>query len=139
MSTSATQPNITDSPVNANNIYITDAARDQINKLITENAPTPSSRLRVYIEGGGCSGFAYGFTLEEPTEEDILINHNDCQVIIDPISLEFMQGSTLDYKDTVTESYFTIKNPREKKSGCGCKASGCGCGTSGCGCGTSSC
>jgi iron-sulfur cluster insertion protein len=129
MATSTTQPNtiipdaITTDTVTSD-IIITDNAKNRISELL-QNCDNNNTRLRIYIEGRSCSGFSYCFSFEEPLDEDIRIKHNNCEVIIDPISLEFMQGSTLDYHNTLTESYFVINNPKEQKSSCACGASSC--------------
>lgn len=81
-------------------------------------------KLRISVEGGGCSGFqyCYNFVDEEATEDDLYIEKNGAKVLIDRTSLELVKGSTLDFKEDLSGSYFQIKNP--------IAASGCGCGNS---------
>lgn len=106
-----------------NIINITSAAKNRILELLS-NANNPNLKLRVYIEGGGCSGFEYCFAFEEQAEDDILIQDGDAKIIIDPISLKFLNGASLDYKKTLTESCFVIHNPNAKAT-CECEKSFC--------------
>ena len=79
------------------------------------------SRLRVAVEGGGCSGFRYQFDFETnaPAADDLLLDEGGAHVVIDPTSLEFVAGSQLDYVESLGGSYFEVKNPNAKAS-CGC-------------------
>ena len=79
--------------------------------------------LRVAVEGGGCSGFQYEISMEtEIKENDLILSENDCRVVIDPISLEFLSGAIIDFKEELVGSKFVIENPNATSS--------CGCGTS---------
>lgn len=79
--------------------------------------------LRVSVEGGGCSGFSYKFDLiDAASEDDIIINRDGAQVAIDPISIQYMEGSVIDFVDDLMGQSFQIKNPNATAS--------CGCGTS---------
>ena len=79
--------------------------------------------LRVAVEGGGCSGFQYEISMESDIKEnDLILSENDCRVVIDPISLEFLSGSIIDFKEELIGSKFVIENPNATSS--------CGCGTS---------
>lgn len=84
----------------------------------------PQVKLRISIEGGGCSGFQYryNFVSEEATKDDLYIEKDGAKVLIDHISLELVKGSTLDFKEDLNGALFQIKNP--------IAASGCGCGNS---------
>ncbi len=84
----------------------------------------PQIKLRISIEGGGCSGFQYryNFVSEEATKDDLYLEKDGAKVLIDLTSLELAKGSTLDFKEDLNGSYFQIKNP--------IAASGCGCGNS---------
>ena len=79
--------------------------------------------LRVAVEGGGCSGFQYEISMESDIKEnDFILSENDCRVVIDPISLEFLSGAIIDFKEELIGSKFVIENPNATSS--------CGCGTS---------
>jgi iron-sulfur cluster assembly accessory protein len=98
---------------------VSEAATARIAHLLaTEPAGT---RLRVAVEGGGCSGFQYKFDFEQTatTDEDILFGSEKAPVIVDTTSLEFLDGSMLDYVENLGAASFEIKNPNAK-SGCGC-------------------
>ena len=82
-----------------------------------------SKCLRVAVEGGGCSGFQYEISMESNIKEsDLILSENDCKVVIDPISLEFLSGAIIDFKVELIGSKFVINNPNATSS--------CGCGTS---------
>ena len=82
-----------------------------------------SKCLRVAVEGGGCSGFQYEISMESNIKDsDLILSENDCKVVIDPISLEFLSGATIDFKVELIGSKFVINNPNATSS--------CGCGTS---------
>ncbi|MBN8828583.1 MAG: iron-sulfur cluster insertion protein ErpA [Sphingobacteriia bacterium] len=100
-------------------VSITDSAAKQIAKLIAKE-PNPDSKLRVSIEGGGCSGFKYNFdfvTSQEP--DDLVLQKEGAIVLIDPISLELMKDSIIDFTETLAEAKFEIKNPNSSAR-CGC-------------------
>ena len=79
--------------------------------------------LRVAVEGGGCSGFQYEISMESDIKEnDLILSENECSVVIDPISLEFLSGAIIDFKEELIGSKFVIENPNASSS--------CGCGTS---------
>ena len=76
--------------------------------------------LRVAVEGGGCSGFQYEISMESDIKEnDLILSENDCRVVIDPISLEFLSGAIIDFKEELIGSKFVIENPNATSS-CGC-------------------
>jgi iron-sulfur cluster insertion protein len=97
---------------------------------ITENAAnkvagmkSPEEHLRVYISGGGCSGFNYGFKLDETTiDGDFSIEKNGVQVLIDPMSYQYLEGITIDYLQDLQGARFVIENPNAKTT-CGCGSS----------------
>jgi iron-sulfur cluster assembly accessory protein len=93
--------------------------------------------LRVYVAGGGCSGLQYGMALDDPSEEDVTIDYDGIRVVIDNESLRFIEGSEIDYVDSLMGAGFTVNNPNAVSS-CGCghsfrteeesgSARGCGC------------
>jgi iron-sulfur cluster assembly protein len=96
-----------------------------------------SLALRVYVAGGGCSGLQYGMALDDPSDEDVTINYEGIRVVIDNESLRFIEGSEIDYVDSLMGAGFTVNNPNAVSS-CGCghsfrteeesgAARGCGC------------
>ena len=98
---------------------VTPAATTRIAKLLSDEPA--GSRLRVAVEGGGCSGFQYHFTFDAgtPTAEDLLFGTADAPVVVDEVSLQFIEGASLDYVATLGAAAFEIKNPQAKSS-CGC-------------------
>ncbi len=102
-------------------ISVSDAAASRIAKILAKEAG--KTALRVSVEGGGCSGFSYKFDLADEAEaDDIVIEKNSAKVLIDPISVEYMDGSEIDFVDNLMGQSFQIKNPLATSS--------CGCGTS---------
>ena len=99
------------------NIEIDERAKKEIADLLSEE--TEGSFFRISVEGGGCSGFKYNFTIDSKILEDDIKSNN---LVIDKTSLEYLAGSKLEYHDTLIEKSFKIKNPKAKSS--------CGCGTS---------
>jgi iron-sulfur cluster insertion protein len=103
-------------------IKITDAAVAKIKDILAEEN-NPALKLRVFVQGGGCSGMQYGFTLdEEQAEDDWDLDYNGVQVLVDSMSGGYLQGATVDYKDDVMGSSFTIDNPQAQTT-CGCGSS----------------
>ena len=104
-------------------IEITEAAKIRImDLLIDENNPKLS--LRTFVQGGGCSGFSYGFTFDEEKNEDDFefpVDQN-FNVLVDAMSMQYLQGATIDYKEEIMGSQFVISNPNAKTS-CGCGSS----------------
>ena len=104
-------------------VEITDAAKTRIiDLLIDEN--NPKLKLRTFVQGGGCSGFSYGFTFDEEVNEDDFEFPVDekFKVLIDAMSMQYLQGATIDYKEEIMGSQFVIKNPNASSS-CGCGSS----------------
>jgi len=103
-------------------IIFTDSAAAKVAELLAEE-DNPDLKLRVYITGGGCSGFQYGFTFDdEMAEDDTLIEKNGVQVLIDAMSLQYLKGAEIDYKDDLSGARFVIRNPNAKTT-CGCGSS----------------
>jgi iron-sulfur cluster insertion protein len=98
------------------------SAVDKIKDIIAEEN-NPNLKLRVFIQGGGCSGFQYGFTLDEmQNEDDFDFDHSGVKVLVDSMSMQYLQGSTIDYRDDITGSSFVINNPQATTT-CGCGSS----------------
>lgn len=103
-------------------IKFTDAAAIKAKELIEEEN-NPNLKLRVFITGGGCSGFQYGFSFDEENKEgDLLVEKEGVTLAVDPMSLEYLGGSTVDYVTGLEGSRFTIENPNATST-CGCGAS----------------
>ena len=103
-------------------ITVTDQAVEKIKSIIAEEN-NPSLKLRVFVQGGGCAGFSYGFTLDEAeAEDDWNIEINGVRVLVDSMSGNYLQGATIDYKEEVMGSNFTIINPNAQTT-CGCGSS----------------
>jgi iron-sulfur cluster insertion protein len=103
-------------------INISDSAVKKIKTIIAEE--DPSLKLRVFVQGGGCSGFQYGFSLEElpPADDDFTFEKDGVGVIIDSMSMQYMSEAEIDYKEDMMGASFTIKNPNAKAT-CGCGSS----------------
>ncbi len=102
-------------------IQITESAAKQI-KSILEEEDTPGS-LRVFVQGGGCSGFQYGFTIEDQaSEDDLSFEQHGIKVLVDAISMQYLNEATIDFKKDMTSSQFVVNNPNAKAS-CGCGSS----------------
>ena len=99
-------------------MQITDNAINQVAGMITGD-----DSLRVYISGGGCSGFNYGFKLDENTiDGDYEIERNGVKVLVDPMSYQYLQGIAIDYVQDLMGSRFQVSNPNAKTT-CGCGSS----------------
>ena len=100
-------------------IHVTETAASKISELLTEEQKDGSG-LRVFVQGGGCSGFQYGLMIEEAgTDADQVYESNGVKLYIDPISVRYLGGAHVDFLDTVTGGGFTIKNPNAVST-CGC-------------------
>ena len=103
-------------------IEITNSAILKIADILAEEND-PLVTLRVFVQGGGCSGFNYGFTLEhDQNEDDFVIKKPGLTMLVDAMSMQYLQGSTVDYKEDLMSSEFVIKNPNAT-SQCGCGSS----------------
>ncbi len=103
-------------------IQVSDTAVQKIQRLVDEEA-NPALKLRVYVTGGGCSGFQYGFSFEEEAaEDDTLIEKGGITVLVDPISYPYLVGSKVDYEEGLQGSKFSIQNPNATST-CGCGSS----------------
>lgn len=103
-------------------ITITDSAKDKIQDILAEEN-NPNLKLRMFVQGGGCSGFTYGFTLDEDqNEDDFVFEAGIASVLVDSMSAMYVEGATIDYTETLMESSFKIINP-QATSTCGCGSS----------------
>ena len=98
------------------------AAIDKLKELVAEEG-NPDLKLRVFVQGGGCSGFQYGFTFDEvKNEDDFDFAYDTVQVLVDAMSMQYLQGAEIDYRDDLMGSSFVINNP-QAVSTCGCGSS----------------
>ncbi|HDR1895097.1 iron-sulfur cluster insertion protein ErpA [Pasteurella multocida] len=103
-------------------LIFTDAAANKVKALISEEE-NPNLKLRVYITGGGCSGFQYGFTFDEKVNDgDLTIEKSGVYLVIDPMSLQYLIGGTVDYTEGLEGSRFVVNNPNASTT-CGCGSS----------------
>ncbi len=100
----------------------TDSAANKVRELIEEEG-NPDLKLRVFVTGGGCSGFQYGFTFdEEANEDDTALEKNGVTLLVDPMSYQYLVGAEIDYSEGLEGSQFVIKNPNASST-CGCGSS----------------
>ena len=113
---------INDSQNGIPGIIFTDAAARKVQQLILEER-NPELKLRVYISGGGCSGFQYGFSFdEERSEDDIAIVNDGITLLVDPLSFQYLMGAEVDYSESLQGAQFVIRNPNASTT-CGCGSS----------------
>jgi iron-sulfur cluster insertion protein len=103
-------------------LVFTDAAATKVSQLIRDEG-NPNLKLRVFISGGGCSGFQYGFTFDEKLEDgDTSVENRGVTLLVDPMSIQYLSGAEIDYKEDLEGARFVIRNPNA--------ATTCGCGSS---------
>ncbi|WP_110685653.1 iron-sulfur cluster insertion protein ErpA [Salinicola aestuarinus] len=103
-------------------MFFTDAAAKRVQSLINEEN-NPSLKLRVYVTGGGCSGFQYGFDLgDQLAEDDTIIDNAGVSLVVDSLSYQYLVGSTVDFEEGLAGARFIIRNPNAQST-CGCGAS----------------
>ena len=103
-------------------LVFTDAAARKVQQLVLEEG-NPSLMLRVYISGGGCSGFQYGFSFdEERAEDDVAIDNDGVVLLVDPLSFQYLMGAEVDYTESLQGAQFVIRNPNATTT-CGCGSS----------------
>jgi iron-sulfur cluster insertion protein len=108
---------VTESP-----LIFTDSAANKVRQLIDEEG-NEGLKLRVFVTGGGCSGFQYGFTFDENVnEDDTTMTKNGVQLLIDPMSFQYLVGAEIDYQEGLEGAQFIIKNPNATTT-CGCGSS----------------
>lgn len=100
-------------------VVFTDAAAAKVSELIREE-DNPALKLRVFISGGGCSGFQYGFTFDEQVEDgDSQVENHGVTLLIDPMSVQYLMGAEIDYTEDLRGAQFVIRNPNATTT-CGC-------------------
>jgi iron-sulfur cluster insertion protein len=103
-------------------LVFTDSAANKVKQLIDEEG-NPDLKLRVFVSGGGCSGFQYGFTFDEvQSDDDTAMQKNGVTLLIDPMSYQYLVGAEIDYSEGVEGAQFVIKNPNATST-CGCGSS----------------
>ncbi|HLR81570.1 MAG TPA: iron-sulfur cluster insertion protein ErpA [Paenalcaligenes sp.] len=103
-------------------LAFSDAAAEKVRELLLDEG-NPNLKLRVFVQGGGCSGFQYGFTFDEETSgDDTVVERGGVQLLIDPMSFQYLVGAEIDYKDDLEGAQFVIRNPNAMTS-CGCGSS----------------
>ena len=103
-------------------LVFTDNAANKVKSLIEEEG-NPDLKLRVFVTGGGCSGFQYGFTFEEAvSDDDTALSKAGVTLLVDPMSLQYLMGAEIDYQENVEGAQFVIKNPNASST-CGCGSS----------------
>jgi iron-sulfur cluster insertion protein len=103
-------------------LQFTAAAAAKVRELVAEEG-NPDLKLRVYIQGGGCSGFQYGFEFDEAqAEDDLAVLTNGMTLLVDPLSLQYLMGAEVDYTESLHGAQFVIRNPNAKTT-CGCGSS----------------
>ena len=103
-------------------LVFTDAAASKVGQLIHEES-NPNLKLRVFVSGGGCSGFQYGFTFDEnPEDGDTEIENQGVTLLVDPMSVQYLMGAEIDYKEDLEGAQFIIRNPNATTT-CGCGSS----------------
>ena len=112
----------TQTPISGPSLIFTDAAAMKVSDLIAQE-DNPALMLRVFISGGGCSGFQYGFTFDENSQDgDVRIERHGVTLLVDPMSVQYLIDAEIDYKEDLQGSRFVIRNPNA--------ATTCGCGSS---------
>ncbi len=105
-----------------NYIDITESAIKRLSTLLKDEEDK-NTKLRIYITGGGCSGFQYGFTFDSnKLDDDLIIEKESVSIVVDPMSMQYLIGSVLDFTEGLEGSRFVIKNPNAKTT-CGCGSS----------------
>lgn len=103
-------------------LVFTSAAAAKVRQLIDEEG-NDALKLRVYIQGGGCSGFQYGFEFDEASaEDDLAVETDGVTLLVDPLSLQYLMGAEVDYTESLHGAQFVIRNPNAKTT-CGCGSS----------------
>jgi iron-sulfur cluster insertion protein len=108
--------------MSAPTLEFTDSAARKVGELIAEEG-NDALKLRVYVSGGGCSGFQYGFTFDEQVENgDTCVENSGVTLVVDPMSIQYLKGAEIDYKEDLQGAQFVIRNPNATTT-CGCGSS----------------
>lgn len=103
-------------------LLFTESAAAKVKDLLAEEG-NPELKLRVFVQGGGCSGFQYGFTFDEAVnDDDTVLDKNGVQLLVDPMSFQYLVGAEIDYKEDLEGAQFVIRNPNATTT-CGCGSS----------------
>ncbi|MBD3656034.1 MAG: iron-sulfur cluster insertion protein ErpA [Marinobacter sp.] len=103
-------------------LFLSDSAVAKVRELVEEEG-NPDLKLRVFVTGGGCSGFQYGFSFDEAQdEEDTVIEKDGVTLLVDPMSYQYLVGATIEYQEGLQGSQFTVSNPNASST-CGCGSS----------------
>ena len=100
-------------------VSVTESAAKEIQSMLVREKENAGKLLRVYVEGGGCSGMQYGMVFDEKRADDITNEFHGVSVLVDPFSANYLRGSVVDFSDALTGGGFKITNPNAKQS-CGC-------------------
>jgi len=104
-------------------ITLTDNAALKISEILKEESPENNLKVRVFVQGGGCSGMEYGFTFDEDKQDDDFVyTKNDISLLVDSMSAQYLMGSEIDYVEDLNGSTFKVKNPNAQTT-CGCGSS----------------
>ena len=107
--------------IDKNMITITESAQSKIKEVLEDE--TTDTRLRMYVTGGGCSGFQYGFTFDEKVGEgDTVVENEGVKLLVDPMSFQYLSGAEIDYSEGMEGAQFVIRNPNASTT-CGCGSS----------------
>lgn len=100
-------------------VQLTRNAADQVRSMLSSKPENAGKHLRVYVEQGGCSGMQYGLTFDESRDGDHIERFFDVQVLVDAVSAQYLQGTVIDFQDTLNDGGFKMSNPKAKQN-CGC-------------------
>ena len=100
-------------------VTLTENAANQIRSMVSSQPENAGKTLRVYVEGGGCSGMQYGLVFDERRADDLAAEFHGISVLVDPFSANYVQGSVIDFSDSLNAGGFKITNPNARQS-CGC-------------------
>jgi iron-sulfur cluster assembly accessory protein len=100
-------------------VSLTESAASEIRSMLADNAEHQGKTLRIYVEQGGCSGMQYGMVFDEERPNDFRAEFHGVSVLVDPFSAEFLNGSNVDFVDSLTGGGFKVLNPKARQS-CGC-------------------
>lgn len=114
-----TQASQTPAPPTDSPLVFTESAVAKIREFLETKEEARGKMLRVFVQGGGCSGFEYGFTFDEEKEGDLRIDQGEIDVLVDMFSLPYLEGCVVDYKESLMGSGFSVRNPNATGT-CGC-------------------